>query len=288
MTTLVLGATGLLGNAVFRVMSATCNAPVYGTVRREASRMHFIPCLRNKLVFCRDLESQNGLEALFSTVKPKVVVNCVAVGRPAPDDPMRSISVYSVLPHWLSHYCKMSGARLIQISSDGVFTGDRGLYRETDLPDSVELYGIAKFLGEVKEPHAVTIRTSVLGHELEGGRGLLEWFLSQGGTCQCYTRVVFSGLPAIELARVIRDFVVPNDALSGVYHVASKPISKFNLLSLVAQRYGKSITMVPDDSVVIDRSLAADLFWQATGYVPPTWPELIDAMFTHKFGLAKG
>jgi dTDP-4-dehydrorhamnose reductase len=281
---LVLGATGLLGNAVFRSTSKTSGARVEGTIRREAARGLFAPEHAARLTVVEDLEHPHALARLFDDAGPDVVVNCVAVGRPAPADPMRSILVHSVLPRRLLHLCGRSGARLIQIGSDGVFSGKRGAYTEDDVPDANDVYGISKLLGEVAAPHAITLRTSIIGHELQSGSGLLEWFLSQQDQCRCYTRAIFSGFPTIVLADLIRDVVIPRPDLQGVYHVTTRPISKFDLLQLVARRYGKAIQLIPDDRASPDRSLVAARFEKATGYVAPDWPTLVDLMYCDRFG----
>lgn len=284
MKILVLGATGLLGNAVLRSMSKASGARVEGTIRDEAARGLFAPEHAARLIVVEDLENPEGLARLFDNAGPDVVVNCVAAGRPAPADPMRSILVHSVLPRRLLHLCGRSGARLIQIGSDGVFSGMRGAYTEDDAPDANDIYGISKLLGEVAAPHAITLRTSIIGHELQSGGGLLEWFLSQQEQCRCYTRAIFSGFPTIVLADLIRDVVIPRPDLHGVYHVATRPISKFDLLQLVARRYGKAIQLIPDDRENPDRSLVAARFEKATGYVAPDWPTLVELMYCDRFG----
>ncbi|MCP3445668.1 SDR family oxidoreductase [Bradyrhizobium sp. CCGUVB14] len=283
MNVLVLGATGLLGNAVFRSLSKMQDARVAGTIRQEAARRLFDPALVERLTAVDNIEDTKRQADLFDTLRPDVVVNCVAVGRPAPADPMRSVAIYAVLPQRLSQLCHRTGARFIQISSDGVFSGNKGAYTEDDLPDADDVYGTSKFLGEVDAPHAVTLRTSIIGHELQGGSGLLEWFLSQQDECRAFTRAIFSGFPTIVLADMIRDVVIPRPDLCGIYHVATRPISKFDLLLLVAEHYGKRIKLVADDRQAPDRSLVADRFEQATGYKPPDWPALVDAMYRDKF-----
>lgn len=283
MKVLVLGATGLLGHAVFRSLSKMPGAEVTGTVRQETARALFDPALAARLTLVGNIEDPAQQAALFDALRPNVVVNCVAVGRPAPADPMRSVAVYAVLPQRLSQLCGRTGARFIQISSDGVFAGHRGAYTEADVPDADDVYGTSKFLGEVDAPHAITLRTSIIGHELQGGSGLLEWFLSQQGECRCFTRAIFSGFPTIVLADMIRDIVLPQPDLSGIYHVATRPISKFDLLLLVAERYGKRIKLLADDRPAPDRSLVADRFERLTGYKPPDWPALVDAMYRDKF-----
>jgi dTDP-4-dehydrorhamnose reductase len=126
------------------------------------------------------------------------------------------------------------------------------------------------------------LRTSIIGLELQTAHGLIGWFLSQRNECKCFTRAIFSGLPTIVLAQIIRDIVIPRADLFGIYHVAAEPISKFDLLRLVADVYGKSIDLEPDDQVVIDRSLNAQRFRAATGYVTPAWPELITLMHSYR------
>ncbi|MSR05519.1 MAG: SDR family oxidoreductase [Gemmatimonadetes bacterium] len=288
MRVLVLGASGLLGNTVFRVLGANPELHVRGTVRDPGVGKFFPRGLAERLVMCRDLEDQAELDRVLEYVKPGVVINCLSASSKdiKEGNAARLNPVLAVLPQRLSAACGRYSARLIHISSDGVFSGSRGGYSEADQPDAADAYGIAKFQGEVDAPHAITIRTSMIGHELGSAHGLLEWFLAQEGECRCFTRAIFSGLPTMELARIIRDFVMPRPELTGVYHVAAQPISKCELLRLVAGAYGKAITLKPDERVVIDRSLSTDRFRAATGYVAPAWPDLIRSM--HEDHVSKG
>jgi dTDP-4-dehydrorhamnose reductase len=144
------------------------------------------------------------------------------------------------------------------------------------------LYGRSKYLGELHDPQAVTLRTSIIGPELATAHGLVGWFLAQRGPVKGFTRAIFSGLPTVELARVIRDFVIPAADLSGLYHVSSAPISKYDVLRGVAREYGHSIEIVPDGELVIDRSLDSSRFRERTGYVAPAWQEMLRVM--HEFG----
>jgi dTDP-4-dehydrorhamnose reductase len=144
------------------------------------------------------------------------------------------------------------------------------------------VYGKAKQLGEVDYPHAITLRTSTIGHELQSSYGLLEWFLAQQGTCKGFNRAIFSGLPNTEFARVVRDVVIPRPEMRGLYHVGAEPIGKYELLKLIARVYGKQIDIVPDDEFKIDRSLDSGRFRRVTGYTAAGWPELIQAMYTSR------
>lgn len=286
MRVLVLGASGLLGNTVYRVLAEHPDLEVLGTCRSREDRDRFAPALARRLLDPGDLESTDCLERLFETARPDVVVNCVGARRQGSLDLDACLRVYAVLPRRLAILCRRSGARLVHIGSDGVFSGTRGHYDEDDVPDATDAYGIAKLLGEVGEPNTLTLRTSMIGPELRPGNGLLDWFLAAGESCRCYTRAIFSGLPTVELGRVIRDFVIPRPQLQGVYHVAATPISKYDLLDLVAKEYGKTVELIADDSVAIDRSLNAARFNAAAGYSPPSWPELVRKMHSYRFGLA--
>lgn len=279
MKVLVLGASGMIGNAMLRVLSENTDWNVMGTVRNEGDKSYFAEPIASRMLSGANLGNECGLVRAFAAAKPDVVVNCVGLTKHVPDGnrPLSAISMNALLPHRLAELCGLTGARLIHVSTDCVFSGEKGNYRETDPPDAQDVYGRSKFMGEIGGPGLVTLRTSTIGHELRTKYGLLEWFLSQT-RCKGFTRALFSGLPSVVFAQVVRDIVIPDVRLSGLYHVAGAPIAKADLLGLIAQAYRAEIELVPDDSVVIDRSLDASLFREATGYCAPAWPELIATM----------
>jgi dTDP-4-dehydrorhamnose reductase len=281
---LVLGASGMLGSAVLRVMAETGSHDVFATARSAGVKRHFRPELAERIICGVDVENFDALAAVFSAFRPQVVINCIGLVKQLAevDDPLLALPINSLLPHRLARLCSLVEARLVHISTDCVFNGRKGNYRESDLSDAEDFYGKTKFLGEVQQPNTITLRTSIIGHELQSAHGLIDWFLSQQGRCDGYTRAFFSGVPTVVLARIIRDVVIPLPALFGVYHVAAQPISKYDLLKLVARIYGKDIEISADDKVVIDRSLDAGRFLAATGYAPPDWPELIQTMNNYK------
>lgn len=270
----------MLGSAVLRVMHEKSSMEVLGTIRTTEQARHLDHRFQAGVRVVADLEDLGELDRCLDEVRPDVVINCVALRRRTAGSPdfQRLIALFALLPQRLSRLCLAYGSRLIQISSDGVFSGLKGKYTEVDCPDASDAYGMAKILGEVQDGHAITIRTSIIGHELAIKSGLLEWFLAHDHQCVGYTRAIFSGLPTIVLARILRDVVIPNQNLTGVYHVASQAISKYDLLRIVATTYRKSIEIIPDDRVIIDRSLATDKFALATGYIAPPWEQLIQAM----------
>jgi dTDP-4-dehydrorhamnose reductase len=283
MNILILGAGGMLGNTLFRVLSEDPAHETFGTARADGVRSHFSEDLARRLLTGIDVEQHDSLQRAFAIARPQVVVNCVGLVKQlaAAEDPLQAVSINALLPHRLASHCKATGARLVHISTDCVFSGAKGGYRETDFPDAYDLYGRSKLLGEADYPHAITLRTSLIGHELTSNHGLLCWFLTQQGSVKGFRKAIFSGLPTVEFSHVIRDFIMPRPDLHGVYHVASKPIDKCELLLLVAEIYGKKIEIVPDDKLVVDRSLNADRFRTVTGYVAASWPKLIMRMYEY-------
>jgi len=285
MKVLVLGVTGMLGSAVYRVFSQSKKHDVWGTLRSDGGKRHFPIENQTNLVSGIDVLDQDSLISVLNKVKPDVVINCVGLIKQLADanDPLSALPINAILPHRLAHLCELLDARLIHVSTDCVFSGSAGMYTEEDISDASDLYGKSKFIGELHDqPNAITLRTSIIGHELGSQFALVDWFLAQEGVVKGYSKAIFSGLPTVELARVIRDYVLPKPNLNGLYHVSVKPIDKLSLLKLVAKMYGKDIQINPDDALQIDRSLDSTRFCQATGYIPLEWPELIQNMYEQR------
>jgi dTDP-4-dehydrorhamnose reductase len=275
----------MLGNAVFKIFGADTAHEVWGTLRSGAALRHFSEQSRARLLTGVDVLDQDALVSVLARVRPDVVINCVGLIKQLADakDPLTALPINAMLPHRLARLCELVGARLIHVSTDCVFSGRKGSYLESDLSDAEDLYGKSKFIGELHDlPHAITLRTSIIGHELGSSYALVDWFLAQQGSVKGFSHAIFSGLPTVELARVMKDFVVPRPQLSGLYHVAAEPISKLDLLQLVAAQYGKQIEIRPDDGLVIDRSLDGSRFYEATDYVAPKWPVLIGNMHANR------
>jgi dTDP-4-dehydrorhamnose reductase len=270
----------MLGHTVFRLLSNESAFEVTGTVRSDGALQRIAEGARRRILSGVEVEQPDALIRVFATVRPQVVINCIGLIKQlsAASDPLRAVPINALLPHRLAGLCQAADARLVHISTDCVFSGKKGYYVETDFPDSDDLYGRSKLLGEVDYPHAVTLRTSIIGPELAGNHGLLSWFLSQTGPIKGFRRAIFSGLPTVELATVMRDLVLPRLDLQGLYHVVSSPINKFELLKLFAAVYERTNEISPDDQLVIDRSLNGKRFEESTGYTSPPWPELVRRM----------
>jgi len=276
---LIVGATGMLGNTLMRLFSKSEGMSVWGTVRRVPGAFANQP-FRDRLIPGVDVAEFDTLIHAFAIARPDVVINCVGLVKQLAeaDRPLSAIPVNSVLPHRLASLAEAVGARFVHVSTDCVFSGRKGMYAEDDFADAYDLYGRSKLLGEVDAAHAITLRTSIIGHELNSAQGLVEWFLSQQEHVRGFRKAIFSGLPTVELGRVIRDYVLPQAVLRGVYHVSAEPISKYDLLRLVAEVYRRSTRIIPDDEFVLDRSLDSSRFRTATGYSPPVWSELVRSM----------
>ena len=278
---LILGVSGMLGNAAYQLFAASEGWTVVGWAR-NLDGLEFLPRTSTaSIAGGLDIADRGSLLARIEAERPDIVLNCIGVIKQLSEakDPVISIEINALFPHHLARMCAATGARLIHISTDCVFNGRSGMYRETDQSDAEDFYGRTKYLGEVDSDHAITLRTSIIGHEVRTAVSLLDWFLSQPGpSVKGYANAIFSGLTTVEVSRVIRDVVLPRPDMRGLWHVASTPIDKLSLLRLIADVYGKQIEIVPDYAVKIDRSLNAERFRRETGYEAPAWPELIEDM----------
>lgn len=266
MNIVVLGSTGMLGHMV---------------ASRAKSEHEVYEINRNELDASRFTEEDFFL---VSKLNPDVVINCMGIIKQLKEGPELSYAVNAVFPHKLSHLCHDFGIRLVHISTDCVYSGNKGNYVETDFSDVNDTYGNSKYLGEVDYcPETITLRTSIIGHEKSGKNlSLVDWFLSQTGSVNGFSKAIFSGFPTVELADIILNYVLPDEGLSGLYHVSAEPIDKYNLLTLIKERYAFDIEINKETEFTIDRSLNSDRFKMDTGYEPPNWPELIDKMFDTK------
>ena len=197
---------------------------------------------------------------------------------PNANDPILALETNALLPHRLAVLCRATQARLVHISTDCVFSGERGNYTEDDISDARDLYGRTKYLGETVAPNAVTLRTSLIGPELHTNYGLLAWFLSQSAPVNGFRKAIYTGLTTDELSRVIAEYVLPNPQIQGLYHVSSDPISKYDLLHLFNRAYARDLPIHAQTSFVCDRSLNSTRFRHATGYSAPTWPDMVAVM----------
>jgi dTDP-4-dehydrorhamnose reductase len=273
---LILGGDGMLGHQLLRHFAprhetrVTLRLPVSA----YASLGLFTPANSYGSI---ELTEREALAQVLADFQPDAVINAAGVikQRPTAEDAIPSIEINALLPHRVALLCGKIGARLVHLSTDCVFSGRKGNYVETDPSDAEDLYGRAKYLGEVHAPNAITLRTSIIGRELARKTGLLEWFLAQRGTVRGFRKAIFSGFTTIEMARIIEMLLTRFPGAAGLYHVAAEPISKYDLLALVKAQLGLAIDLVPYDDFVCDRSLDATRFRTEFGYRPPSWEAMV-------------
>jgi len=287
MRIVILGASGMLGHMLFFELWRQ-GFDVYGTVRSLPA--HFPALLLKRVKEGIDAYDFSSVVAMMEALKPDILINCVGLIRQLPEGkmPLPCIEINARLPHLLLKECKARGVRLIHYSTDCVFDGHKGSpYTEDDPCTAKDYYGITKYLGEVADSPALTLRTSIIGPELRGRLSLVEWFLAQQEEVKGYLNAIYSGLPTSEHARILIQYVLPRPDLHGLYHVASEPISKYQLLNLIARAYGKEIGILPESSVAEDKRLDGSRFNRTVGYAAPAWPELVRSMHTSHMALIK-
>ena len=277
---MIVGATGMLGYSLFSNLSDYAELDVFGTVRSIKGKEHFFEKYIPNIISNIDITNIDDLDDTIERINPHVVINCIGLIKQheKENSTIESIYINSLFPHQLAKLCDKHSSKLIHFSTDCVFSGNKGNYIETDIPDANNMYGRTKFIGEVVDNRHLTLRTSIIGHELSSNVSLIDWFLSQKNNTKGFTKAVFSGLPTCHIAKVLCDYVLPNNSLTGLYHLSVKPINKYDLLTKVSSQYSKIIEVEESDSFVTDKSLDSMRFINETGYKVPTWDALIEEM----------
>jgi dTDP-4-dehydrorhamnose reductase len=281
MRVLVLGGSGMLGHQLCRVLSA--RVETWATFREDSASYESYEVLSPERtlggVIAEDMDS---IRETLETVRPDVVINCIGIvkQRDEAKHAIPSIQVNALFPHQLADLCRGQDIRLVQMSTDCVFSGLRGSYTEADVPDPVDLYGRTKLLGELNRSGCLTLRTSIVGWQLNNFSGLVSWFSRQRGQrIKGYQQAVYSGFSTRVLAQLISDLVETRPDLTGLYQVASQPISKYDLLVRLRDKLGwDDVEIEPDDNFFCDRSLIANRFNVATGWIPPDWDEMLSGL----------
>jgi dTDP-4-dehydrorhamnose reductase len=273
---LVIGASGMLGHEAIRVLAP--DFEVWGACRNPDELPNLgIP--RERLLGGLDATKADSARDLIHRVRPDLCINAAGIvkQRAQAKAAIPSITVNSLWPHVLAEACAEQGARMVHVSTDCVFSGVRGNYVESDVPDDFDLYGRSKLLGEViDQGHVVTLRTSIIGWQIGEPTGLVGWFAAhRDEPVKGFRKAVFSGLTTRALTEVVRDVVMPDLAISGLWHVSADPIDKYTLLTELAAQLGWNVDTTPVDEPVIDRSLDSSRFRERTGWMPPTWDHML-------------
>jgi len=281
MKVLILGGSGALGHKAWQVFKEEFDT--YVTIRDDFTTLEKFGIFERR-------KTLSGVDALIfpsivrtvEEVKPDVILNCIGIVKQKEEakDPIKSIEVNSLFPQRLASVCAERGIRLIHVSTDCIFSGKKGSYKENDIPDPEDLYGRTKLLGEVTKGNALTMRTSIIGHELKTKQGLLEWFLSQEGKkVKGFTKAIYSGFPTITLCNILKDIILTHKKIRGLYHVSGPSIDKYALLSKIKSQYGLNVEIERYDGFICDRSLDSSLFKKKTGFKPEGWDKMISDMY---------
>jgi dTDP-4-dehydrorhamnose reductase len=276
---LVLGGDGMLGHQVFKSLKDRHEVKV--TLRQDLRTYQGLALFNLDNAFAGiDVRRLDSLMEVFADFHPQAVINGVGIVKQRAEAKagIPSLEINALLPHRLAQLCRTAGARLIQMSTDCVFSGKTGSYTEDEPADADDLYGRTKLLGEVADTQCFTIRTSIVGRELARKQGLLEWFLAQRGTVCGYRKAIFSGFTTFEMSRIMERILLQNPMANGIYHISSSPISKYDLLTLIKKKLGLAIEIIPDEAVICDRSLDSTKFRKEFNYSPPSWEEMIEEL----------
>lgn len=266
---LILGSTGMLGH-VF-----------YNTVKQQSHYEVVDLVFRNKLnedsIIC-DVTDKDRVTEVIKDVQPDVIVNCIGVLiKGSTHNPSNAIYINSFLPHHLLGIAEEIGAKLVHVSTDCVFSGDKGGYVESDFRDADDVYGRSKALGELFGNDSLTIRTSIIGPEIKAaGEGLLHWFLNQEGTINGYTEAYWGGVTTLELSKAILAALEQN--LTGLINVTNgKAISKFDMLQLFKTEFNRDQLQVePFEGKKVDKSLKSER--SDFNYQVPSYSEMFKEM----------
>lgn len=284
MRILIIGGSGMLGHKL--VQSWRDRFDVWTTLRGDFEEYEGFGIFEKEKTFERtDVETFEKLEKAVQKLEPEVIFNAVGIIKqlPSSKNVIKTLTINSIFPHKLAEIAEKTGARLINISTDCVFDGKKGNYNEGDVSNATDVYGKSKNLGEVTEKNCLTLRTSIIGRELQTQHSLVEWFLSnRGKKVKGFEKAVYSGFPTIVLADIIADLIENHVSLSGLYHVSADPINKYDLLKLINEAYQSEIEIEPFDDFQIDRSLDSGKFRKETGFQPAGWREMIKRMADDK------
>lgn len=280
MKILILGTNGMLGHKLYQSLRGKFD--VFGTIRGDLESVSKYGIFDvERTIDGVDVTEISTVRSAIERTEPDVVINAVGVIKqlPSASDVVKTLTVNSIFPHKLAELGERMRFRTITISTDCVFSGEKGHYLESDICDALDLYGQSKHFGEVTSGDVLTLRTSIIGPELGTSHSLFAWFLSnKGGRVKGYRNAIYSGFPTIVFADIISGLITDHRSLRGLFHVSSNPISKYSLLSLINERLGLGIEIEPYEDLRLDRSLDSSLFRNTTGIEPPEWPEMVDRM----------
>ena len=279
MRILILGGDGMLGHQLLTWLHP--RHKVCCTVRQDLYSYADYGFFNTDNTYAGiDIRNLESLIEVIADFQPEVIINCIGIvkQRPTAKESIPSLEINALLPHRLAVLCKVSGARLIHLSTDCVFSGKKGNYLESDPSDAEDLYGKTKFLGEVHDDNCLTLRTSIIGCELARHKSLLDWFLGQQGIVKGFRKAIYTGFTTLEMSRIIEMMLMEYADASGVYQVSSAPINKYELLLLFREKLGHDIEILPEEDFICDRSMDSTRFRNEFNYTPPSWSKMVEEL----------
>jgi len=278
-TILVFGSSGMLGHMIVRVLSP--HHHVVGTTSSKYDKQSPLTRIlsEDNWIDQVDVRNLSTVEEAIRGTKPDVVINCVGMIKQKMDaeNYVDAIQINSLFPHQLAGICLKSNARLIHFSTDCVFQGTPGIKRLSDTPNATDLYGLSKLLGEVTYEPCLTLRTSIVGRQIFGSESLFEWAISQRGTTVSgYRNAIYTGLTTNRLCQIVKNLVEDFPNLSGLFQVASSPISKFELISKINNLLQLNLCVEPNTNFYCDRTLDGTDFSKLTNIDIPSWDDMLN------------
>lgn len=285
MNILVLGATGEIGHTICKTLLKNHSISALMRENNKLRSVNFFESILDEshCHFIEDFKDFDLVENKIIKINPEIIVNCLGVikhRKECAEGITETAYINSDLPHLLAKTCIENNIRFIHLSTDCVFSGEKGNYKESDSPDPTDYYGKSKMLGEVNMPHALTLRTSFIGPALFHKTGLFEWIKQQKNkTINGYTNAIYSGLTTIAFSKILNKIIQDYPQLDGLLNISSDPISKFNLIQLINKKFQLNININPDNTFFCDRSLNSMVFRNKTNITIPSWNKMIDELF---------
>lgn len=272
----IFGSNGMLGHQL--VNSWADKHELFRIARAPSTKA---PTRRTRGDFFLDVRDAAAVQQVLHEIKPDAIVNAIGIvkQRPQAKEGVESVAVNSLFPHQLAAAAADVGARVVHLSTDCVFTGQKGMYTESDVPDARDMYGRSKLLGELTDyAQAITLRTSIIGLEIANHHSLIEWFLAQNGAIKGFRRAIYSGFTTLEMARIIEMILERFPEKRGLYHVSSEPIDKYTLLTKLKSLLGKDVAIEEDNKFHCDRSMESGRFREELSYTPPSWDRMLEEL----------
>jgi len=273
----------MIGSTLYRLLNEY-GLETYGTLRLSMPNDSITNSFQNSqnLIYNIDALNIDHLNQIITKIRPNIIINCIGIVKQKVNSGMEKDLIFlnSLFPHQLKLICELKNIKLILLSTDCVFSGQRGNYLEDDLTDANDIYGRTKILGEITDSkNVLTIRISTIGLEINSRKGLIEWFLNQKGNISGYEKAIYTGFTISELSRILFNVIVNFPYLNGLYHISSEPISKFDLLNSLKILINKNDIKINKDNIFFcDRSLNSDKFKLETGYNSPSWSDMLNEL----------